>query len=86
MYHSIGEKNLNPMIIPTDKFSEQMKFLKENNYTTFTLDEVYNFFAGTIQVPKKSVVITFDDGYVDNYINAYPILKKYKFNATIFLI
>lgn len=86
MYHSIGKKNLNPMIIPTDKFSEQMKFLKENDYTTLTLDEVYNFFAGNIKVPKKSVVITFDDGYVDNYTNAYPILKKYKFNATIFLI
>lgn len=86
MYHSIGKKNFNPMIIPTDKFSEQMKFLKQNGYTTLTLDQVYDFFNNNIPVPSKSVVITFDDGYTDNYINAYPILKKYKLNATIFLI
>ena len=86
MYHSIGKKNFNPMVIPTDKFSEQMKFLKENGYKTLTLDEVYNFFENNIPVPSKSVAITFDDGYIDNYINAYPILKRYKLNATIFLI
>lgn len=57
MYHSIGKKNLNPMIIPTDKFSEQMKFLKENDYTTLTLDEVYNFFAGNIKVPKNQLLL-----------------------------
>ena len=61
-------------------------YLKENGFTTLSTDELYDFMVKNKPVPKKSVLITFDDGYEDNYTNAFPILKKYNFKATIFVI
>ncbi|KEH89719.1 polysaccharide deacetylase family protein [Clostridium novyi] len=86
MYHSIKYEKDNCVRLPKENFEKQMKYLKDNNYTTLTLDELYDFFEKNIPVPKKSVVLTFDDGYKDNYNTAYPILKKYGFKATVFMI
>lgn len=86
MYHSISNKKGNEIQLSKDLFEAQLKFLKDNNYTTLSLDELYDFIIFNKPIPKKSVMITFDDGYVDNYLNAYPILKKYNFRATIFVI
>jgi peptidoglycan/xylan/chitin deacetylase (PgdA/CDA1 family) len=63
-----------------------MKYLKDNGFTTLSTDEFYDFMVRNKPVPKKSVLITFDDCYEDNYTNAFPILKKYNFKATIFVI
>lgn len=86
MYHSIDYEKGNELRIPKEKFKEQMSLLKEKGYTTLTLDELYEFFVNNKPVPEKSIVITFDDGYVDNYNNAYPVLKEFNFNAVIFVI
>ncbi len=85
-YHSIEYEKGNELRLPKEKFREQMKFLKENGYTTLTMNELYDFLAHDKPVPDKSVVITFDDGYRDNYENAFPILKEFGFKATIFII
>ena len=86
MYHSVKYEKDNPVRIAEERFREQMKYLKDNGYTTLTLDEAYAFFQSNTPVPKKSVVLTFDDGYVDNFTTAYPILKEFGFKATIFVI
>lgn len=86
MYHSVKYEKDNPVRISKENFESQMKYLKDNGYTTLTLDELYDFLEKNVPIPKKSVVLTFDDGYKDNYENAYPILKKYGFKATIFVI
>lgn len=86
MYHSVKYEKDNPVRISKENFESQMKYLKDNNYTTLSLDELYDFLTNNIPVPEKSVVITFDDGYKDNYETAYPILKKYGFKATVFVI
>ncbi|WP_051541768.1 polysaccharide deacetylase family protein [Clostridium lundense] len=86
MYHSIAYEKGNELRIPKEKFREQMCFLKEKGYTTLTLNELHEFFVNNSPVPEKSVVLTFDDGYVDNYTNAYPILKEFGFNAVVFVI
>ena len=67
-------------------FEAQMKMLAKGGYTTITPDELLAYKQGKITLPKKSVLITFDDGWRNNYIYAYPILKKYGLKATIFLI
>lgn len=86
MYHSIGNENGNVARVTKENFKEQMKYLKDNGYSTLTLNDAYDFFISNKPIPEKSVVLTFDDGYVDNYIEALPILKEFKFKATIFVI
>ncbi|WP_315119172.1 polysaccharide deacetylase family protein [uncultured Clostridium sp.] len=86
MYHSIGYEKNNGLRMPEQQFREQMKYIKDNGYTTLTMDELYSFFTENKPIPKKSLVITFDDGYLDNYKYAYPILKEFDLKATIFVI
>ena len=85
-YHSITYDKKNPICISVEKFKEQMKYLKNNGYYTITLTNLYGYLMNNIQIPKKSVVITFDDGYENNYTAMFPVLKKYNFRATIFVI
>lgn len=92
-YHNIGtqeEKNNFPTesewTIDVENFEEQLKMLKDNNFKTLTLDEFYDWKEGKIDLPYKSVLITFDDGFLSNYKYAFPLLKKYDINATVFLI
>ncbi len=86
MYHSIDYEKDNPLRIPKEQFRGQMKYLKDNGYTTLTLNELYSFFENNMPVPDKSVALVFDDGYADNYINAFPIIKEFGFKATVFVI
>lgn len=86
MYHSISYEKGNSLRVSKENFRIQMKYLKDNNYTTLTVDELYNYMQTGKIAPKKPIVITFDDGYKDNYTNAYPILNEFGFKATIFVI
>lgn len=86
MYHSIDYEKGNELRVPKELFKKHMQYLKDNGYTTITINELYKFINDNKPIPRKSVVITFDDGYKDNYINAYPILKEFGFKATIFVI
>lgn len=90
MYHSInrrtGMTKLNPYVVSPKDFKEEMEYISKNKYTVISLDDLYYYMVQGKPVPKKSVVITFDDGYEDFYKNAYPVLKKYNFKATIFMI
>lgn len=84
-YHQIDNKN-NPLSVTINDFDAQMKFLADSGCITITPDELYAGLNGELDLPPKPVLITFDDGYVDNYTNAFPILKKYGLRATIFII
>lgn len=87
-YHKIvasGVEFENNTLISEDTFDEQMKYLHDKGFTTLTMDEFYDWYKGG-DVPEKSVVVTFDDGYYGSYYLAYPILKKYGQAATVFVI
>lgn len=91
MYHYIGN-NPNPtdlarnsLSVSPDKFEEQMKYLADNGYTSISLDTLYAALTRQITLPSKAIVLTFDDGYVDFYVNAYPILRQYGLHATEFI-
>lgn len=75
----------NDSVISVESFSEQMDYLYANGYFTATLNELQGFLDGTKELPNKTVVITFDDGYLSNAVYAYPIMKKYGFKGTIFM-
>ena len=79
MYHSIdSEKNQGGIFV--DEFEEHIKWIKDKK--TFKMEELKGL---DYKLPKNSILITFDDGYKNNYTLAFPILKKYNMKATIFL-
>jgi peptidoglycan/xylan/chitin deacetylase (PgdA/CDA1 family) len=90
-YHYIGN-NPNPkdtardnLSVSPDKFDAQMGYLAQNGYTPITFDTLYVAMTAGGALPTKPVILTFDDGYIDFYINAYPILRKYNFKAVSFI-
>lgn len=86
MYHYIDTGVNNDLMTPKDKFRQQMLYLKNAGFHTITLDQLYGFMTQNTKLPEKPIVITFDDGYKDNYTNAYPVLKEMGFKATIFVV
>ncbi len=86
MYHSITYEKGNPICIPIETFKEQMRYLKDNGYHTITLMDLYKYLMRQKAIPEKSVVLTFDDGYENNYTAMFPVLKNFAFKATIFVI
>lgn len=85
MYHSIGYTNDFFNVTP-EQFSWQMSYLKKNNYNVIGCQELYSIIKGGIKPRRKTVVITFDDGYLDNFTHAFPILQKFGFSSLIFII
>ncbi len=82
MYHSVGSGSV--FSVDNAEFRRQIDYLVKS-YKVITLKEVSEFLEGKRILPKKSVAITFDDGYLDNYCNAYPYLRKLNVPITIFL-
>ncbi|MGD9625489.1 MAG: polysaccharide deacetylase family protein [Arcobacter sp.] len=88
MYHMISQhlpKNqskFNRLRVRPKEFEKQLIWLKQNGFKSFTLSELVRL----ENIPEKSVVLTFDDGYEDNFTNAFPLLKKYDFKATIYIV
>lgn len=89
MYHGVGDDRTswqwNFLLTPLDVFEGQMRALKERGWTTISLDELHAHMATGAPVPAKSIVLTFDDGYRDNWVFAFPILKKYGHRAVIWM-
>ncbi|OGW39871.1 MAG: hypothetical protein A2Y97_10300 [Nitrospirae bacterium RBG_13_39_12] len=84
-YHHVSPEgdfiNVKPQI-----FEAQMRYLSEHGFTTLHTDEFMSILSGKKIPPKKSLMITFDDGWLDNWLVAFPILKKYGIKAVIFVI
>ncbi len=86
MYHSVERNDAIPLLaVKPEIFQKQMKYLKDNSYQVIKLSDLVNLLKGGKELPEKTVVLTFDDGFKDNYSNAFPVLKEYNLPATIFL-
>lgn len=92
MYHSIlgGEYYTinanNQWVLSEEKFAEQMKYLHDNKFTTVTSEQLIDFLYNKVNLPGRSVLLTFDDGYLDNAVFAYPIMKEYGFTGIVFTV
>lgn len=84
-YHKVDVLN-HALSVSSQEFEEQMEYLYKNQYKTITPDQLLSYLKYGKELPDKPIMITFDDGYLDNYTNAYPIMKKYGFTATIFIV
>lgn len=85
MYHSIlKDKNLqNDYTISPTLFENDLKYLTDNGYTTVTVEDLINYVYHGKDLPDRCIMLTFDDGYYNNYYYAFQLLKKYKCRAVI---
>ncbi|MCA0243840.1 MAG: polysaccharide deacetylase family protein [Proteobacteria bacterium] len=83
-YHRLGPGNAKMVVSPA-AFEAQMAWLVRNGYRVVRLADLAGFLAGRKALPARSVVISFDDGYESVYRHAYPVLKKYRLPATVFV-
>ena len=85
-YHRVGYTRDSLTVTP-ERLREDFRFLQQEGYCTISLEQFQNFLDDrNIDMPDKPILITFDDGYLDNFQNAYPILKSHGMVATFFII
>ena len=88
MYHSIcddGEKT-SKFVISKSSLKQVLKYITESGYTPISSWELIDFVENGTPLPEKPIMITFDDGYFNNYCYAYPLLKEYNTKAIISII
>jgi len=86
LYHRVGYTGSYLTVTP-EHFANDLSRLKKNGYNTISIAQFQDFVCGqSISLPEKPILITFDDGYADNFENAYPILVKYGMTAAFFII
>lgn len=92
MYHHIrinpkpGDPTWAILNVSPNQLDEEFKYLSDNGFHVISLDDLLDALNGSKKLPDKPVVLTFDDGYENFYTSAFPLLKKYNFKATIFII
>ncbi|EGF7425092.1 glycosyltransferase [Escherichia coli] len=84
MYHHVSNKPGLVTLSPRT-FREQMKWLAESGWKTVTAAEVEAFYRGET-LPRKSVMLTFDDGWLDNWLQVFPVLQEFRLHAHLFLV
>lgn len=84
LYHSVDKNNVYLTVEP-DIFEKQMQYLKENRYEVVSLKEFAEIIKAKKEIQPKTVVLTFDDGFLSHYEKVFPILKRYNFPATFFV-
>jgi peptidoglycan/xylan/chitin deacetylase (PgdA/CDA1 family) len=85
VYHNIGKEARGRLVLGVDAFTEQMKYLKAHGYRVISAADFVEWLQLKRQLPKKTVVLTFDDGYRSFREYAYPVLKELRFTATLFV-
>jgi len=86
MYHSISGDKSSTLNVSPENFERQMAFLKDQGYSVISLEEAVESIKKGRRFIPGTVVLTFDDGYRDNFLNAFPVVSRYGMPATIFLI
>jgi hypothetical protein len=87
-YHSIAHDHdhlVGHLSLPVPIFERQLQYLQRKGFQTVTLYDVHRFLRDGDTLPPRAVALTFDDGYLDNWVYAFPLLKKYGMKATIFV-
>lgn len=88
MYHSVlkDSKKSGKFVITPIAFEDDLKYIKENKFTPIFLSDLINYIYKGTKLPEKPIILTFDDGYYNNYTYVYPLLKKYNMKAVISIV
>lgn len=86
MYHEVKPYNAGKDVIFPWELENDLKYLSENDYTAITMNDLINYVYDEVQLPKKPIVLSFDDGYLNNYVYVLPLLKKYSMKMVFSII
>ncbi len=88
VYHSVhsGDDNDDEWSIPNSLFAQQMDYLAKNGFTISSLDEIITCLKNDLPIKDRTIALTFDDGYKNNFLYAYPELVRHNFTATFYLV
>lgn len=90
LYHKIDwpakDSRVRGGFTPPARFARQMEYLKKRGHVFYTASELIEHYRERGEFPAKGIALTFDDGWRDNYLNAFPVLKRLGIRATIFVI
>ena len=87
LYHHIGISPIDSRYyVPPEKFEQEIKVLYDMNYTSITVEKLVQAITLGRELPAHPILITFDDGHVDNYTNAFPIMQKYGFTGVLYIV
>jgi peptidoglycan/xylan/chitin deacetylase (PgdA/CDA1 family) len=92
MYHYISEPPADADVyrvdlsVPPALFRQHLSYLSDNGYIPITLDDLYAALQTGAVLPARPVILTFDDGYRDNYENAFPLLREFGYTGTFFIM
>lgn len=86
MYHRIATIPNDRNALPLEKFKEELDYLKQNGFTTITAKMLYDYYQKKSSLPDKPILLTFDDGYIDNFTKALPLLLERNMTAIVFPI
>ena len=87
LYHHVLEgKATNQYSVSFRDFQEQLSYLKDNEYHTISLLQLVQAITVGADLPEKSVILTFDDGNENVYLNAFPLMKNYGFTGVVYII
>ena len=90
LYHKISKPRRDSKIrgafTPPRRFRRQLTYLKQQGFVFYTASELIKHFQSHGEFPARAVALTFDDGWHDNYTNAFPVLKELGIKATVFII
>ncbi len=89
-YHRVVEKPLSGRLaglgVPVERFTSQLAALHRWGYTPITFEDLLAYLRGSRPLPSRPIILTFDDGYEDNYTLAFPLLQRYGMRAVIFAV
>lgn len=86
LYHRVTELDYDPQLLSVtpDHFDKHLNYLRQH-YRVLTIQEFAHHLQNQIRFPKNAVLITFDDGYADNFLEAVPLLEKYNMQALFYV-
>lgn len=86
MYHEVKPYKTRKDVITPYEIESDLEFLKKNHYSTLTMKDLIAYANGQKELPEKPIILTFDDGYLNNYQYVYPLLKKYNMKIVLSII
>lgn len=86
MYHQVKNKDFGKDVISPSEFESDLKYLRDNNYNTITMEHMLAYVYEGAELPENPVILSFDDGYYSTYKYVYPLLQEYNMKIVLAII